>query len=172
MDLFPVDTNIVACSRPSGEHESVVAGRVFEVPFEGVYDRVGVYQELVPFRCLMDRSNVMEEVFVPMVQLFVMMEDLNLMKQWKKNNIIIKAFIMAFIDFLLNKLSELGLYINVHTFRKGNYWKSFYCQNLMGIELEMQSCNLVTILIQSKQPQRTIDFFLSSLFVIKLCDND
>lgn len=76
MDLFPVDTNIAACSHPFVEHELVVAGRVFEGPFEVACDQA---ESLVPdpFHCSA-HSNAMAVVFVPMVRLFVLMEDLNL----------------------------------------------------------------------------------------------
>jgi hypothetical protein len=77
MDSFPVGTNIVACSLPFAAHGSVVAGRVFEVPFEVVYDRVEV-QARGPCRCSADHSNAMVAASVPMVRPFVMMEDLNL----------------------------------------------------------------------------------------------
>lgn len=83
MDLFPAGTNTVACSHPFGR---VVAGRVFEVPFGEVYDRVGEFQALIPFHCLADRSNATEAVFVPMVQHFVMMEDLNLENGKQEDN--------------------------------------------------------------------------------------
>lgn len=76
MDLFPVDTNIAACSHPFVGHESVVAGRVFEGPFEVACGRAG-YQVPGPFHCSA-HSNVMAVVSVPMVRLFVLMEDLNL----------------------------------------------------------------------------------------------
>lgn len=65
----------MACSRPFGH---VAAGRVFEVPFGEVYDRVGGCRAPVPFDYLAGHSNVSEVVFVPMVQPAVMMEDLNL----------------------------------------------------------------------------------------------
>lgn len=85
MDSFPVGTNIAAYNRPFAGHASVVAGRVFEVPFEVVYDRVGECQALAPFHYLADRSNVMEAAFVPMVRP-VMMEDLNLQAKRKSLN--------------------------------------------------------------------------------------
>lgn len=81
MDLFPAGTNTVACSHPFGH---VVAGRVFEVPFEEVYDQVVEGRVLVPFHCLAGHSNATEAVSVPMVQPFVMMEDLNLETKEKK----------------------------------------------------------------------------------------
>lgn len=80
MDLFPAGTNIVAYIRPFVEHGMVVAGRVFEVPSEGVYDRVAVCLVPVPFRYLAGHSNVLVVVSVPMGRPFVMMEDLNLKK--------------------------------------------------------------------------------------------
>lgn len=76
MDSFPVGTSIVACSLPFVGHGSVVAGRVFEVPFEVVYDQAE-YPEPDPCRCS-GHSNVKVEVFVPMGRFVVMMEDLNL----------------------------------------------------------------------------------------------
>lgn len=75
MDSFPVGTNIVACSLPSVEHGSVVAGRVFAVPFEVVYDQFES-PELAPSRYSV-RSNVKVEASVPMGR-SVVMEDLNL----------------------------------------------------------------------------------------------
>lgn len=70
----------MACSRPSGH---VVAGRVFEVPFGEACDQVGEFRAPVPFHCLAGHSNETVVVFVPMVQLAVMMEDLNLRKERK-----------------------------------------------------------------------------------------
>jgi hypothetical protein len=75
MDLSPAGTNTVAYNHPFGH---VVAGRVFEVPFEEVYDQVAEGRVPVPFHCLAGHSNATEAVSVPMVQRFVMMEDLNL----------------------------------------------------------------------------------------------
>lgn len=76
MDSFPVGTSIVACSLPFVEHGSVVAGRVFAVPFEVVYDQAESL-ELGPFHCL-GHSNAKVEVSVPKERFVVMMEDLNL----------------------------------------------------------------------------------------------
>lgn len=80
MDLFPAGTSTVACSLPFAAHESVVAVRVFEVPFEVVYDRVEV-QARGPFHCWVDRSNAMAAAFAPMVRRLVTMEDLSLENQ-------------------------------------------------------------------------------------------
>lgn len=76
MDSFPVGTSTAACSLPFVAHGSVVAGRVFAVPFEVVCDQVECLGQ-VPFRCL-DHSNAKVEVSVPMELFVVMMEDLNL----------------------------------------------------------------------------------------------
>lgn len=76
MDLFPVGTNIVACSLPFEVHGWVVAGRVFGVPFEVVCDRVGGLGP-APCRCS-GHSNAKVVASVPKVRPFVMMEDLDL----------------------------------------------------------------------------------------------
>ena len=77
MDLFPVDTNIVAYSHSFVEHVLVAEGRVFEVPFE-VYDRFAA-QILVPFQdYLVHLTNVMVVAFVPKALFVEQMEDLNL----------------------------------------------------------------------------------------------
>jgi hypothetical protein len=64
-----------------------VAGRVFEVPFGEVYDRVGGFRVPDPFHCLAGHSNASEVVSVPMVQPAVMMEDLNLRGNNENDNI-------------------------------------------------------------------------------------
>lgn len=85
MDLFPVDTNIVAYSHSFVEHVLVAEERVFEVPFE-VYDRFAA-QNLVPFQVLhylVHLTNAKVVVFVPKVLFAEQMEDLNLFIAKKK----------------------------------------------------------------------------------------
>jgi hypothetical protein len=82
MDLFPVDTNIAACSHPFVERELAVAGRVFVVPFEVVCDRFEVSARLDPFlmalHCSDHLTNAWVAVSDPMVPSIELMEDLNL----------------------------------------------------------------------------------------------
>lgn len=79
MDLFPVDTNIVAYSHSFVEHVLVAEGRVFEVPFE-VYDQVAA-QNRVPYLALhylVHLTNAKVVASVPKVLFVEQMEDLNL----------------------------------------------------------------------------------------------
>ena len=88
MDLFPVDTNIAAYSHSFVEHVLVVAGRVFEVPFE-VYDRFAA-QDQRPFQALhywVHSPNVKVVVSVPKVLFVEQMEDLNLFHMRKIKSI-------------------------------------------------------------------------------------
>lgn len=81
MDLFPVGTNIAACNHPFAVHALAVAGRVFEVPFAGAYDRAVVRAQDPFHRHCLDHSNVRVVVSAPTALLFAMMEDLNLEKK-------------------------------------------------------------------------------------------
>jgi hypothetical protein len=78
MDLFPVDTNIEAYSHPFEVHDLLVAGRAFEVPFAGVYDRFVALDPFLIHYLARLMPNAMAVVFVPMALLFELMEDLNL----------------------------------------------------------------------------------------------
>jgi hypothetical protein len=78
MDLFPADTNTAACSHPFAH---VVAGRVFEGPFEVVCDQFVAQALQDPYsEChyLARSPNVTVEVSDPMVRSLELMEDLNL----------------------------------------------------------------------------------------------
>jgi len=78
-DWFPVDTNIAACSLPSGSGEWVAAGRAFAGPFAGVYDLIEVRARGPSLgRYYWAHSNAMKVVSVPRAPWLVTMEDLNL----------------------------------------------------------------------------------------------
>ena len=85
MDLFPVDTNIVAYSHSFVEHVLVAEGRVFEVPFE-VYDRFAA-QDRLPYLALhylAHLTNAKVVASVPKVLFVEQMEDLNLFNAEEK----------------------------------------------------------------------------------------
>lgn len=86
MDLFPVDTNIVACSHSFVEHALVAAGHVFVVPFEVVCDRFAALDPVpFPVRYSDRLTNATEVAFAPTVLFVELMEDLNLFAKKRTN---------------------------------------------------------------------------------------